>query len=112
MPESKLLMTQVWADRDTPSFPMKGSVEISASTSTAQSTALTGNIVMAYCATACYIAWGVNPTATLGAGDGKTFCPASEWTEVHINDGDKIAVILASGTDTMYVRYPKVQPVG
>ena len=112
MPQKKLRMTQVWSDKDTPSFPMLGSAEVSATTTSAQSAALNGNIVMVRCLLDCYIAWGTNPTATLTAGDGKSWCPKQEWTEVHIDDGDKIAVILSTGSETLYIRYPKVQAIG
>ena len=117
MPENKLLMTQVWDSQYPNTFPMKGTQLVDLTSASAQSAALRGDIVLVSAAVDVNIAWGANPTATVlttgVATDSKALCPANEWTEVHITDGDKIAVIVGAGvTGTLNVRYGKVQSIG
>lgn len=117
MSENKLLMTQVYSDKDTPSFPLKGTQLLALTSASAQSAVMSGDIVLVSADVATNIAWGTNPTATVlttGAStDSKALCHANEWTEVHIADGDKIAGIVGAGvTGTMNIRYPKVQALG
>ena len=117
MAKKKLTMTQVHQDKDTPSFPMKGTQLVALTSVSALSEAFNGDIVLVSCNVDFNIAWGSAPTATvLAAGastDSKALCKSTEWTEVHIADGDKIAGILGAGaTGTMQVRYPKTQELG
>ncbi len=112
MAEKKLLMTQVYDGHSPPSFPMKGSENVSLTSASAQSAAIEGDIALVSADVDFTIAWGPNPTATTSVGDGKAFCKSTEWTEVHIDDGDKIAGVLGSGIGTMYVRFPKTQELG
>ncbi len=117
MAEDKLLMTQVYAGQVPPSYPLKGTQLLALTSGSAQSEAFDGDIVLVSAVIPFNIAWGSNPTATvLTTGvstDSKALCPANEWTEVHIADGDKIAGIVGAGvTGTMNIRYPKIQALG
>lgn len=80
--------------------PRVASFTVSASGTSAQSAALSGEDIVIECATAFHILFGSNPTAT-------TSCmriPADTVVRfTNINPGEKFAVILASGSDT--VRY-------
>lgn len=116
MAEKKVQYDQTINGWTPPSFPMKGMQLVSLTSASAQSAAFNGEIVLVSADVDFNIAWGTNPTATVlatgAATDSKAFCKATEWTEVHIADGDKVAGILSSGTGTMYIRYPKTQELG
>lgn len=76
-----------------------GGTGVSASTSSAQSGTLDGRDIVVSSDVAFHILFGTNPTAT-------TAClriPAETAVPItNINAGEKFAVILASGTGTVY----------
>jgi hypothetical protein len=117
MPEQKLLMTQVYAEKYPNSYPLKGTQLLSLTSASAQSAALRGDIVLVSATVPTNIAWGSDPTATVlttgVATDSKALLVANLWEEIHITDGDKIAGITAPGaTGQMNIRYGKVQELG
>lgn len=79
--------------------PRAAALTVSASTSSAQSAALDGSDIVVSSDVAFHILFGTNPTAT-------TAClrvPANTLIRfVNVQGGEKFAVILASGTGTVY----------
>lgn len=74
---------------------------ISVSGTSAQSAAIGAagqeQVVAVYCATAFYIRQGSNPTATTG----DYYVPADTVVHLVMDGGNKLAAILASGSDTL-----------
>lgn len=111
MAEKKLQYDKDVNSWNPPSFPLKGSESVTATTNAPQSSAFNGEIVLARSDTAgVYVAWGSDPTATTTQGDSNIYMFADEWVELHINDGDKVSVYGASGT--VNFRYGKTFEVG
>lgn len=85
-----------------PGFKLSENVgTISLSGTSAQSSAIgvTGSevIVAMHCATAFYVRQGSNPTATTG----DYYVPANTTVHLVMDGGNKLAAILASGSDTL-----------
>lgn len=81
--------------------------DVSLTTSSAQSGAITGTVVDVTCTADCFIAIGSNPTAVVcsgGAGSaGACYFMAGGITyRFPITSGNKIAGIVATGTATLY----------
>ena len=71
----------------------------------AQSEAVPAHIhkVMLASTTACWVSYGVNPTAT--AGDGSFYLPANTDIELSAHPGNKFAVIQAAAPGSLSVAF-------
>lgn len=83
---------------DTMQAPRAAASTVNASTSSAQSAALSGRDIVVSCTAAFHILFGENPTATTS----HMLIPASTPRRfTNINPGEKFAVILGSSTATV-----------
>ena len=75
--------------------------KVSSSATSAQSAAFGGSIffVRIVSDVDCFIEFGGNPTATVS----KIFVPAKDVEYFKVSPGEKVAVILASGTGNLHV---------
>lgn len=74
---------------------------VSISTTSAQSTVITGDNAVIYSSVECFIRSGSNPTALSDGTD--QFIPASMFLRVRFAAGSKLAFKTATGTGTVYI---------